>query len=102
MIKLINLLNEMKIEHPPKIHNLDKPGVKATDVKIGDTLQFTLNQPKVETVRQKIIGFKSESNGIGLPVRVIISQDLDKDGNLRTGKDFWTSFSIENYHLGNK
>jgi hypothetical protein len=100
MIKLTNILKEVKISLPPKVHNLDKPGVKFENIKVEDTLQFTLYHPQIETVRQKVIGFKQANNPMGDKGDILISQDLDDYGKLRSGKDFWVKFSIENYWKG--
>ena len=100
MIKLTNILKEVKISLPPKVHNLDKPGVKFENIKVEDTLQFTLYHPQIETVRQKVIGFKQANNPMGDKGDILISQDLDDYGEFRSGKDFWVKFSIENYWKG--
>jgi hypothetical protein len=100
MIKLSNIFKEVKINVPAKIHDLDKPGVKFENIKIGDILQFTLYHPQVETVRQKVIGFKQDNNPMGDTGNILISQDLDDYGELRSGKDFWVKFSIEEFWKG--
>jgi hypothetical protein len=100
MIKLTNILKEVKISLPPKVHNLDKPGVKFENIKVEDTLQFTLYHHQIETVRQKVIGFKQANTPMGNTGDILVSQDLDDYGELRPGKDFWVKFSIENYWKG--
>jgi hypothetical protein len=99
MIKLSNILKEVKIATPSRIHDLDKPGVKFENIKIGDILQFTLYHPTVDTVQQKVIGFKQGVNPMGNTSNVLISQDLDKLGQEKLGKDYWTKSSIEGYHI---
>ena len=100
MIKLANILKEVKISLPSKVHNLDKPGVKFENIKVEDILQFTLYHPQIETVRQKVIGFKQANTPMGNTGDILVSQDLDDYGELRSGKDFWVEFSIENYWEG--
>jgi hypothetical protein len=104
LIKMLNqsdLFTEVvKISAPARIHDLDKPGVKFENIKIGDILQFTLYQPQIETVRQKVIGFKQDTNPMHDVGDILISQDLDDYGELRSGTDYWVKFSIENYWEG--
>jgi hypothetical protein len=98
MIKLANIFKEVKISAPSRTHDLDKPSVKFENIKIGDILQFTLYHPTVDTVQQKVIGFKQDANPMGNTSNVLISQDLDKLGQEKLGKDYWTKSSIEGYH----
>jgi hypothetical protein len=99
MLNQSDLFTEIKINTPAKIHNLDKQGVKFENIKIGDILQFTLYHPTVDTVQQKVIGFKQGVNPMGNTSNVLISQDLDKLGQEKLGKDYWTKSSIEGYHI---
>jgi len=90
-------LKEVKISLPHKIHNLDKPGVKFENIKVGDILQFTLYSPTIDIVQQKVISF-SEGN------KYMKAVDLDKKGKIipNTLIDLWTKSSLEHYYEHNR
>ena len=89
MIKLSNILNEVKIKPPSRIHNLDQRGVLFNNINVGDILQFTLYAPQKETVKQKVTSIINPIN--------LASVDLDDYGQERSGTDIWNSYSIEHY-----
>lgn len=95
MIKLYNILKEVKINLPPKIHDLDKPGVKIENIRVGDILKFTLYSPQIETVMQKVMDIDPNHPNFGQ--KIIHTQDLDDYMELRSGKDIWSKYDVENY-----
>ncbi len=90
-----SMVKEIKVNRPSKMWDLDKPGVKYENIKVGDILQFTLYQPWKESVKQKVTSIDD---------RYIRTHDLTNKDELKTpsGEDVWTKNDLETYYQLNK
>ena len=86
-------LQEIKVNRPPKMWDIDKPGVKFGNIKVGDIIQFTLYQPYKERVKQQVIKTSEVK---------LWTKDLDKNDHLTDNEDVWFENDLETYYQVNK
>lgn len=86
-----DLLNEITVNKPARIHNLNKGGVKFENIKVGDIIEFDVSAPQRETLRQKVVHIKEKR---------ITTIDLDDYGKPRRedALDWWDDYDLENYY----
>lgn len=96
MIKLLDILKEIKINKPGNVWDLSKPGNNFDKIKLGDILSFNLNITRkgIEKVQQKVIKIHPLNDDM------LITRDLHKVGKPETegGWDYWTKKEIETYY----
>lgn len=86
-------LQEIKVNRPPKMWDIDKPGVKFGNIKVGDIIQFTLYQPWKERVKQQVIKTSEVK---------LWTKDLDKNDHLTDNEEVWFENDVETYYQLNK